>query len=244
MAKRLTRKKLKQKDEFITIAEKLMNSATKHKSSFVIAGIVLLFTLIFASIGFYYYKDYSKRGSIAYFEDLHLYEVALNSHDKNDVTNALNAFESLKTNFKFLKISKLAMLYIGNCEYMLGNYDKAIETYKTFLSRWGDTSNYIASIAYNGEIQSYMGKNDYKSALVLINNVLKKKDDPFIQLTYIHAVDCYLKLNESDKAIELLKLGIDNHSDNKELVTQLTNLIAYVKAKKQNHIVNFNTGNF
>jgi tetratricopeptide (TPR) repeat protein len=244
MAKRLTRKKLKQKDEFITTAEKLMNSATKHKSSFVIAGIVLLFTLIFASIGFYYYKDYSKRGSIAYFEDLHLYEVALNSHDKNDVTNALNAFESLKSNFKFLKISKLAMLYIGNCEYMLGNYDKAIETYKTFLSGWGDTNNYIASIAYNGEIQSYMGKNDYKSALVLINNVLKKKDDPFIQLTYIHAVDCYLELNESDKAIELLKIGIDNHSDNKELVTQLTNLIAYVKAKKQNHIVNFNTGNF
>ncbi len=244
MAKRLTRKKLKQKDEFITTAEKIMYSVSKHKSSFIVAGIVLLFTLIFASIGFYYYKDYSKKGSIAYFEDLHLYEVALNSQNKNDITNALNAFESLKTNFRFLKISKLAMLYIGNCEYMLDNYDKAIETYKTFLSRWGNTNGYIASIAYNGEIQAYIGKNDCQSALVLINNALKRKENPFIQLTYVHAVDCYLKLNESDKAIELLKSGINKYSDNKELSEQLTNLIAYVKAKKQNHIVNFNTGKF
>ena len=244
MAKRLTRKKLKQKDEFITTAEKIINSAAKYRSSFIVAGIVLLFSLIFASIGFYYYKDYSKKGSIAYFQDLHLYEVAMNSHDKTDITNALNGFESLKTNFRFLKISKLALLYIGNCEYMLGDYDKAAETYKTFLSAWGNTNNAIAAIAYNGEIQSDIAKNDCKSALAIANKLLNENDNAFVQLTYIHAVDCYLKLNQSKDAIELLNSGINKNNNNKELVAQLTKLLDYVKARAQNHIVNFGTNNF
>ena len=244
MAKRLTRKKLKQKDEFITTAEKIINSMTKYRSSFIVAGIVLLFSLVFASVGFYYYKDYSKKGSIAYFQDLHLYEVAMNSHDKKDITNALNGFESLKTNFRFLSISKLAMLYIGNCEYMLGDYDKAVETYKTFLAAWGDTNNAIASIAYNGEIQSYIAKNDCKSALAITDKLLNAKDNAFIQLTYLHAVDCYLKLNQSKDAIGLLKSGINKNSNNKELVAQLTKLLDYVKTSEQNHIVNFGTNNF
>ncbi len=244
MAKRLTRKKLKQKDEFITTAEKIINSATKYKSSFIVAGIVFLFTLIFASIGFYYYKDYSKKGSITYFQDLHLYEMATNSHDKKDITNALDAFESLKTEFKFLRISKLAMIYIGNCQYMLGDYDKAIETYKSFLVTWGDTDNYIASIAYNGEIESYIAKNDCKSALPIIDNLLKNKDNSFVQLTYLHAVDCYLKLDQPENATGLLKDGLNKYSNNSELSEQLTKLMAYVKAQKQNHIVNFDTNKF
>ena len=244
MAKRLTRKKLKQKDEFITTAEKIINSVTKYRSSFIVAGIVLLFSLVFASVGFYYYRDYSKKGSIAYFQDLHLYEVAMNSHDKKDITNALNGFESLKTNFRFLRISKLALLYIGNCEYMLGNYDKAIDTYKTFLAAWGDTNNAIASIAYNGEIQSYMAKNDCKSALAITDKLINEKNNAFMQLSYIHAVDCYLKLNQSKDAIELLNNGIKNNNNDKELTAQLTKLLDYVKTSEQNHIINFGTNNF
>jgi tetratricopeptide (TPR) repeat protein len=244
MAKRLTRKKLKQKDEFVTTAERIIQSAKKYRSSFIVAGIVFLFTLIFASIGFYYYKNYSKKGSIAYFQDLHYYEVASNSRDPKDITAALNAFESLKTNFRFLEISKLALLYIGNCQYMLGNYDKAIGSYKDFLGKWGDTNNYIASIAFNGEVQSYIAKNDCTSALGIINNLIKNKENAFIGLTYLHAVDCYLKLNQQNKAMELLNEGIKNNSNNNELETQLINLIAYIKANKQSHIVNFGTNNF
>ncbi len=244
MAKRLTRKKLKQKDEFITTAERIIRTTSKYKSSFMVAGIVFLFTLIFASIGFYYYKNYSKKGSVAYFQDLHLYEVASNSHNPKDINNALTAFEALKTNFRFLKISKLAMLYIGNCQYMLGAYDKAIDSYKTFLDQWGGTNNYIASIASNGEIQSYIARNDCKSALGVIDELLKNKDNAFVGLTYLHAVDCYIQLNQQNKALDLLNSGIKNNNNNKELESQLINLIAYVKARKQSHIVNFGTNNF
>ncbi|MGB9736299.1 MAG: tetratricopeptide repeat protein [bacterium] len=229
MAKRLTRKKLKQKDEFITTAEKLLNAARKRKSYLVIAGIVVFFLLIFGSIGFYYYKDYLRRGSIQYSQALQLYELASRTHDKNDITNALNAFETLITNFRFLNISKLAMLYAGSCEYMLGNYDKAIQDYRTFISKWGDKNVYILSIAYNGIIQADIAKNDCNSALNVITDLLKQKDNPFVELTYVHGVDCYIKMNNPEKAIEFLDTAIKNNSNNKDLVSQLTNILNYVK---------------
>ncbi len=244
MAKRLTRKKLKQKDEFITTTEKLVNLAVKHKSYFFVIGITILFFAVFSSIGFYYYRDYSKKGSLAYFQDLHLYEIALKTGDKSDITNAMNAFDSFRNNFKFISISKLALIYLGNCEYMMGNYDKAIESYNTFISEWGSENDYIAAIAYNGIVQSYIAKKDYKSALGIIDKLLNYKDNSLKQLTYLHAIDCYMNMEQPDKALELLENGVKKYSNNSMLKDQLINFIAYVKAKKHGQIVNLKLDTF
>lgn len=244
MSKRLTKKKLKQKDEFLTTAEKLLKVAAHNRSYLVIAGIILLFSAVFSSIGFYYYRSYSKKGSITYFQDLHLYEVAQNTQDKKDINNALDAFQSYRDSFKFLKTSKLALLYMGNCEYMLGDYDKAIATYTTFISDWAGRDRYITAIANNGIVQAYIAKNDCKSAMPIINSLLNDKNNSLLQLTYIHAVNCYLVSKESDKAIDLLNEGLKKYKDNKEIEQQLTSLMTYVKAKGQGNIINFQTGKF
>jgi|YelNatPaOPRAMG01_1025707.scaffolds.fasta_scaffold19403_3 tetratricopeptide (TPR) repeat protein len=244
MAKRLTRKKLKQKDEFITTAERFLNAVSTHKTGFVVGAITLLFLLIFGSIGYYYYKDYSKRGSIAYSQALQLYDIALKTQDKKDITNAMNEFETVETNFKFLNISKFALLYVGSCEYLLGDYDKAIQTYKTFLSRWGKDNNYIASIAYNGEIESYIAKNDCNKALSLIDEIINLKDNPFLELTYVHAVYCYLTMHQPEKALVFLENEKKNNINNKDLVLKITNLIDYVKQSSNNKIINFKSNNF
>ena len=233
MAKRLTRKKLKQKDEFITFTEKLVNSAAQYRSYFIMAGIVLVFTIIFGGVGLYYYKDYSNKGSFTYFEALHLYDMALKTQDKKDINNALDTFESIRTGFTHLEISRLAVLYIGNCQYMLGNYNDAIGSYREFLSAWGDKKPAIAAIAYNGEIQSYIAENDCKSALGIINSMLASNDNPMKQLTYIHAVTCYLTLNQPDKAVELLKEGLIKYNNNSDIKEQLTNLLSYVNGKEK-----------
>lgn len=229
MAKRLTRKKLKQKDEFITTAEKLLNVVRNKKSYFIISVIVILFLLIFSSIGFYYYKDYSRRGSIAYTQALQLYEIASRTHDKKDISDALKAFENFKTSFKFLNLSKIALLYIGGCQYMLGDYDNAIQSYKTFISTWVGKSDYISAIAYNGLIETYIAKDDCNTALRTIDDMINKKDNPYLSLNYVQAVDCYIKMGQAEKAEAFIDTTIKNNINNKDLTTQLTNLLDYIK---------------
>ncbi|MCL4557836.1 MAG: tetratricopeptide repeat protein [Deltaproteobacteria bacterium] len=244
MSKRLTRKKLKQKDEFLTTLEKLLKVASTNRSYLVVAGIVLLFSAIFLSIGFYYYKDYSKKGSVEYFRDLQLYEIAQRTNKKEDITNALNAFTSFKDKYKLLKISKLAFLYMGNCEYMLGDYDTAITDYKTLVSDLGEKQGYISAIADNGIVQAYIAKKDCTSAMPLIDTLLNHYNNVFMRLTYVHAVDCYLESKQPEKAVELLDKGLKRYKDNKDMEQQLANLMAYVKANGQSNIINFKMEKF
>lgn len=243
MTKRLTRKKLKQKDEFITTAERFINLAKKNRSVLVVAGIIILFTAIFGSIGFYYSKNYTKKGSVAYFDNLHLYNIALKSHNKADIKKAISAFKLYKENYKSLSISKLSLLYIANSEYMLGNYDKAIKTYNDFISDWDKKNGYITAIAYNGIVQAYIAKRDCKTALLKIDKLLNTNYNLLKQLSYLHAVNCYLTLNQPNKAIELLKAGIKKYNYDNMLRGQLINLLAYAKANYQSHIINFSGNN-
>ncbi len=244
MSKRLTRKKLKQKDEFLTTLEKVLKVAALNRSYLIVAGIILLFTAIFASVGFYYYKDYSKKGSLEYFRDLQLYEVAQKTQDKKDIMTALHAFEAFKTRFNLLSISRLASLYMGNCEYMLGDYDKAIIDYKTLVSDLGGKQGYLSAIANNGIVQADIAKNDCKTAIPLIRTLLNDRNNAFLLLTYVHAVDCYLQMKQPGSAIDLLKEGLKKYKDNKVIEPQLTDLITYVKANGQNNIINFKTRKF
>ncbi|MCL4477933.1 MAG: tetratricopeptide repeat protein [Deltaproteobacteria bacterium] len=231
MAKRLTRKKLKQKDEFLTVAERIIAAGTGHKTFLIIIAISLIFIGIFSSIGFYYYKDYTKRGSIAYSHGLHLYDVATQTKNKNDINNALNAFEAFRNNFNFLNTSKIALFYIGNCEYLLNNYDKAISDYQEFISTWGSNNRYLISIAKNGIIQSYMAQHDCKDAMPIIQELINQEDNPLVELTYLHATDCLLQLNQPDKAVTLLQQGIKKYSINSAAYQQLTALMTYAESE-------------
>ncbi len=240
MTKRLTRKKLKQKDEFVTTAERLINLAERNRSVLVVAGIIVLFTAIFGSIGFYYYRNYAKKSSVVYFDNLHLYNIASKSQNKADIKKAISAFKLYKKNYKSLNISKLSLLYIANSEYMLGDYDEAIKTYNDFISDWDRKNGYITAIADNGIVQAYIAKHDCKTALLKIDKLLNTNYNLLKQLSYLHAVNCYLTLNQPDKAIELLKTGIKKYNYDNMLRGQLINLLAYTKANYQSHIINFN----
>ncbi|MBN2667664.1 MAG: tetratricopeptide repeat protein [Bacteroidales bacterium] len=147
-------------------------------------------------------KAYSTRGNIYFYYDDYVAAMA-------DYTVSLDLYEKQK------EASNVANLYshIGNVKAVQGNYPDALQYYQKSLAFFNaqNDSNRLAGVYNNiGGVKQEM--KDYQSAL--INFKLSEQFDignnKFLKgLRSSNMADCYYKIGNIDKAMQLYELSIE-----------------------------------
>lgn len=154
--KKISRKQIKQPDEFITFSTKMINYVfeERKKETTIVGSILLALLLIYVAIdvgsGIYSKNAYSK-----YYEALTVYHEPVGvtndrgeSEYRADYETAAARFQEVIDNYSLSSAADMSYLYLGLSLYNLGKTDQAVEALTRYTDKMKGKDNYYAQGIY------------------------------------------------------------------------------------------------
>jgi tetratricopeptide (TPR) repeat protein len=209
--KKITKKKLKEPDEFISFTEKAFHFVSKHHKKLTAGGIIFLILL---SSSFFYQRWERKKEEGAYRKfslAVEIYQMVDSPQREGSLSeykNILEKFEEILTKFPKTSSGKLSLLYKGNIHLRLGEFGEATKLYQTFLQKAGKEKLYRL-FAWEGLGYAYEGKKDYEKAVNAYQEVLKLGGSSQWGDIYLSIGRCYEKLGKNKESLENYKAFLE-----------------------------------
>jgi len=179
MAKKLTKKELKEPDEFQTFSMKVLQYVTENRKRLYLLGAVFLAVVLAAGGYAYYQQSYEAKA-------LELYTEAANavSFSPGPVPEeALKPYERLLTAYPRSAVAPLAHYHLGNLHYDRDEYTEAVDAYERFISKASgrEKERFLVSLAHYGVAYSYENLKEYSKALEAFQRAAETTADPAFQ---------------------------------------------------------------
>lgn len=205
--KKITKKKLKEPDEFISLSENIYLFITHHSKFIIIGGIALL--VIFSS--FFVYQRWERRNEEEAYRKFSLaveiYQMVSSPYRGgpiSDYKNVLEKFNEITTRFSRTSSGKISLLYKGNILLQLGEFEEATKSYQAFLNKAGKEKLYRL-FAQEGLGYSYEGKREYEKAIQAYRKITEEGESIELSNAYLNMGHCYEKLGKNKEALENYK---------------------------------------
>jgi len=203
-AKKIIKKKLKEPDEFVTLTERTYLFITHHFRPIAGAGIVVLILIL----SIFFFQRWGKRNEENAYQ---MFSLAMETYQMvgspyregsaQEYKNILERFNEVAAKFPRTSSGKLAILYQGNVDLRLGEFDQAIQAYQSFLQKVGKEKLY-RSFAMEGLGYSYEGKKDYEKAINAFQKEIELGENFQLANAYLGLGRCYEKLGKAKEAVE------------------------------------------
>jgi tetratricopeptide (TPR) repeat protein len=199
--RRITKKQLREPDEFITVGAKAMKYATTHLT-YIGLGVLLLAAIIVAIV--LWHQHQTVREDMAFTllgRGITLYQ----QEEKRE--DALPIFTELINDYAGTTAGKVALLYRGRSFMLQGDYDQAIADFRLFLKR--SSQSFLRAIALNALGNSYSAKGEYQQAIDNFKKVIASGDEWLKPYALLQMGMCWEKLGETKKAAEAYQKSLD-----------------------------------
>jgi tetratricopeptide (TPR) repeat protein len=204
--KKITKKQLKQPDEFLTFTDQAFHYVINHGKKFVIGGIVVL-VVVLSIVLFRLWQD-KKEGEANQKLTLALeaVEAVISPAPQTapapaTVQGALEKLDEIIKGFPRTYAGRLALIYKGSLLLKTGQFDEAIQAYQTFLSKMGKERAY-GLLALDGLGFAYEGKKEYEKAIESYRQIITTDEKFESGEAYLKVGRCYEKLGKSKEAVE------------------------------------------
>ncbi len=154
--KRITRKQLKQPDEFITLSVRIFNYSKENLST-ILKGVGAAVLVLILVVGWITYKRNEElKANIRFYRGMEIYLAARAQQEeetkpsensvstfpegadvKENYTLALAKFERVVRKYPGTKVARLALLYAGHSAFETGDMELAIELYQKYFKEGG-----------------------------------------------------------------------------------------------------------
>jgi tetratricopeptide (TPR) repeat protein len=205
--KKISKKKLKEPDEFVSVAEKAFLFITHHIKSIAAGGIVVLIILL----SIFFYQRWEKRNEEEAYQKFSLaadiYQMVSSPYREGSLSenkNVLEKFNEVIAKFPRTSSGKFSFLYKGNIHLRLSEFEEATKSYQTFLQKAGKEKLYRL-FAMEGLGYAYEGKKDYEKALQAYQKILEEGESFQLGDAYLNMGRCYEKLGKNKEALENYK---------------------------------------
>ena len=219
--KKITRRQIKQPDEFISTTEHVLLFVRNHLKKIVVGAGILV--VILAAFVFFRVWEERKENEAQQRLNLAMEAVELaNSPYREgspvEYKNALTKMEEVINAFPRTSSGTFALLYKGNIHLKLGEFDEAIKAYDAFLSQSGSERLYNL-LALEGVGYAYEGKKDYGKAIEAYQRIVAMDQGFQAREARLQIGYCYEKLGKNKEAVENYKAYLEGTQ--KSLMTPL-----------------------
>ncbi len=205
--KKITKKKLKQPDEFISFTEKSYIFIGEHIKKISISAILILVLIL----SFFLYRMWEQRkedeAGQKFILALEAYQMVSSPYREGSTAEykkTLEGFEGVIKNYPGTSSGKSSLIYKGGIHLRLGEFDEAIQAYDTFLRKAGKEKLYHL-FALEGLGYAYKGKKDYEKALKAYLEIVKWGENYHWAGAHLNLARCYEELGKKDEALENYK---------------------------------------
>jgi tetratricopeptide (TPR) repeat protein len=232
-ANKISKKKLKEPDEFITGTEQAIIFTRTHMKK-VIAGCIIV---VVAVLAFFLYQTWEKRkqgeAQVAFASVMEAYQNANSPYKEGtpqEVKAVLAKMDEIIGKFPGTTPGKLSYLYKGNLHLKLGEFDESVKAFNTFLDK-GEKGSLFRGFAWEGLGYAYEGKKDFAKALESYRKIIEAGTGPQLADAYLGAGRCYEKTGKNKEALESYKTYLKTAQKSQE-GNMVLNRIALLEAAK------------
>lgn len=202
--KKITRRQIKQPDEFISTTEHLLLFVRDHLKKIGV-GVGILVVIVAAFVLFRVWEgkkenEASQRLNLA-MEAVQLANSPYREGSPAEDKNALAKMDEITKAFPRTSSGTVALLYKGNIHLKLSEFDEAIKAYDAFLSQSGSERLYTL-LALEGIGDAYEGKRDYDKAIEAYQKIVAMNQGFQAREARLQMGYCYEKLGKNKEAVE------------------------------------------
>lgn len=211
--KRITRKEIKQPDEFISFSARAFEFAQTHTRKIIIgaASVLALALLMWAVSAYSNKKEAQASRLLAQAQEL-LQPIspeaqagqpvpAAGKVDPEASARALALLQDVVDHYKRTEAGKVAWILLGQRQYEEGNFDAAIDTYEAFLKKGGRKPE-LKAMAREGLAYAHEAKEDFAQAAIYYEQLSKSSLTNVQGWAFLGMARCYESLGEVQKAID------------------------------------------
>lgn len=205
--KRITKKKLKQPDEFLSFTEKSYLFVSEHIRKISIGAMIALVLVL----SFFLYRMWDQKkedeANQKFILALEAYQMVSSPYREGSLAEykkALEGFEEVIQAYSRTSSGKHSLIYKGGIHLRLGEFDEAINAFHTFLNKT-DKDKLYRLFALKGIGYAYEGKKDYEKAVKAYLEVVKLGEKYHWAGVHLNLARCYEKLGKNDEALENYK---------------------------------------
>ena len=141
----------------------------------------------------------------------------INANDifrKGNISKALQQYKEITSETSDIELINKSKFKIAVCYYYLKDYTKCIEMLDKVISLKTNISIKDKAIRFKGDV--YYFKKQYKTAIDTYKRIIESHTTSKELFTAkLQTARCYMKLNEKDKAMDLLLKMQDEYKDSK-----------------------------
>ena len=205
--KRITKKQLREPDEFITLTERAIRFAGEHGRKMIAGGILCL--VIIVCIFFYQMWERKKdeEAARAYGVASEMYEKGIaqsRESSPQEYKEVMAKFDDVVAKFPKTLFGRLSLIYGGNIRLKQGEYDEAIKAYRAFIENAGKQELY-KYFAWDGLGHAYEGKKDYGKAIEAYQKILDIGNGFQLEEAHLNIGYCYEKMGKTKESLENFK---------------------------------------
>jgi len=247
--KRITRKDIKQPDEFITFSARAIEFAQAHTREIIIgvASVVALGLLVWAVSAYSNRKEAQASRLLAQAQAL-LQPISPEAQagqpvppegkaDPEAAARALALLQDVVDNYKRTEAGKIAMILLGQRHYEEGDFDAAIDIYEAFLKK-ANRKPELKAMAREGLAYAHEAKEDFAQAAICYEELSKSSLTNVQGWAYLGMARCYERLGEAQEAIDAYRTLLTDHPQHPRAgeaqanIARLTSSLDAVQAEK------------
>lgn len=234
-AKKISKKKLKEPDEFITFTERAFLFVRKHLKE-VVAGTSAVVAIVIAlSLFQMWEKRKDAEAQAAFASAMEVYQKAASAYGETEAQSfkeALGKLEEITKRFPRTRPGKLSYLFQGNLYLRQGSYDEAIKAFTAFLDK-GGRERLLRAFATEGLAYAYEGKKDFAKALEYYRKTMESAEGLPMLNAYLGAGRCYERLGKREEALESYRAYLKKEGTQKsQESSRVEHRIALLEGKK------------
>lgn len=209
--KKITRRQIKQPDEFISTTEHLLLFVRDHSKKIAV-GVGIIGVIVAAFVLFRVWEEKkeneaSQRLNLA-METVQRVNSPYREGSPVEYKNALSKMDDIVKAFPKTSSGMFALLYKGNIHFKLGEFDEAIKAYEAFLSKSGSERLYTL-LALEGIGGAHEGKKDYGKAIEAYQRIVAMDQGFRAREARLQMGYCYEKLGKNKEAVENYKAYLE-----------------------------------
>ncbi len=209
--RRIPKKKLKEPDEFISTAARMI-SWTVENLKLLLIGIIIC-ALVVLSVVFWRIRARNRQ-----FEALNSFyrasEMLMAAEDPSSkgYQEAIDELERIQREYPHTGAVELAQLELGQGFLNSKQYDKAAETYRKFLDS-NPREGLYRLLALQNLGYAYEGQGDYQKALDSFQSLVAKGESFLQPWGYLNMSRCYEKLGKREEALKTYRIFLEKFPD-------------------------------
>jgi tetratricopeptide (TPR) repeat protein len=212
VSRKITRKELREPDQFHTISERVMIYLLENRKKFYLASSIVVLVVLIVCGWYLYTLSYENRADKLYSSAFNSYSGTF-SNDGEKLSSAVKIYEEITKKYPSSRAAALSFYNMGNIFFALKETDKSIEAYNSFLETSSE-DNVLTLLAYYGLGHCYEEKGDYPGALESFESSNRNvKGTHFNVINYSNIARIYEKMNKPDMALEYYKKVIEQTED-------------------------------